>query len=101
MRAAFRIPIRPDRVADYVAAHAQVWPELLDALTRAGVRNYSIFLDGDCAFGYFESDDLEQSDAAMAAERVNARWQEAMAPLILAGVTGVGGKRLPEIFRLE
>lgn len=100
-RAAFRIRIRPERVDDYVAAHADVWPELRQALSRAGVRNYTIFLDGESAFGYYEAADLEAADAAMAAEDVNRRWQEAMTPLILEEISGVGPSRLPEIFRLE
>lgn len=100
-RAAFRIRIRPERVDDYVAAHAEVWPELREALTRSGVRNYTIFLAGDQAFGYYEADDLDAADALMAAEDVNRRWQEAMAPLVREEISGVGPGQLPEIFRLE
>ena len=98
-RAAFRIRIRPDKVDEYVAAHAAVYPELLEAFTRVGIRNYSIFLDGTTAFGYFEADDLAAADAAMADVEANARWQEAMAPLIQEEITGVGPAYLPEIFR--
>lgn len=53
-RAAFFLQIRPDRVDDYVAAHANVWPEILEALRVAGFRNYSIFLSGSKAIRCFE-----------------------------------------------
>jgi L-rhamnose mutarotase len=100
-RTAFRIRIRPDRVDEYVAAHRDVWPELRRALTAAGIRNYSIFLDGTVAFGYYEADDLDAADRFMSGLDVNARWQAAMAPLIDERIEGVGPSRLPEIFRLD
>jgi L-rhamnose mutarotase len=42
-RSAFVLHVRPERIDDYVQAHAEVWPEMLEALTAAGIRNYSIF----------------------------------------------------------
>jgi L-rhamnose mutarotase len=42
-RTGFVLRIRPDRIDEYVDAHANVWPELREALTSAGVRNYTIF----------------------------------------------------------
>jgi L-rhamnose mutarotase len=98
-RAAFRIRIRPGKVDEYVAAHAAVYPELLEAFTRVGISNYSIFLDGTSAFGYFEAEDLAAADAAMAETEANRRWQEAMAPLVDEDISGVGPAYLPEIFR--
>jgi L-rhamnose mutarotase len=100
-RTAFRIRIRPHEVDAYVDAHRAVWPELLEALTAAGIRNYTIFLDGNVAFGYYEADDLDAADAFMAGQEVNARWQATMAPLIDERIDGVGPSRLPEIFRLD
>src|SRR5262245_60915198 len=58
-RSAFVLHVRPERIDDYVAAHQNVWPEMLEALRAAGIRNYSIFRDGNQVFGYFEADDLE------------------------------------------
>ena len=34
---------------------------MLEALRGAGIRNYSIFRDGNQVFGYFEADDLERA----------------------------------------
>ena len=34
---------------------------MLDALTKAGIRNYSIFRHGLTLFGYFETDDLDRT----------------------------------------
>src|SRR5687767_2229439 len=100
-RSAFRMRIRPGCEDAYVDAHAAVWPELLPALKAAGVRNYTNFRDGLDVFGYFEGDDLDAADAHMAGTDVNRRWQEAMAPLIDAEITGVAPPSLTEIFRLD
>ena len=35
-RSAFVLRVRPDKVEEYVRAHAEVWPEMLDALRGAG-----------------------------------------------------------------
>lgn len=100
-RSAFVLGIRPDRVDDYVAAHARVWPELLAALSAAGIRNYSIFLAGSQAFGYFECDDRARASDYLAGQDVSRRWQDEMAGLLEERVPDGGPPALPEIFRLD
>lgn len=100
-RSAFVLHVRPDRIDDYVRAHAEVWPEMLQALTDAGIRNYSIFRHGTDVFGYFEADDLEQAARQMAAQPVNTRWQDTMAPLLSERVADAGPPTLEQIFRLD
>jgi L-rhamnose mutarotase len=100
-RSAFVLEIRPDKIDEYVEAHRAVWPEMLDALRQAGIRNYSIFRHGNEVFGYFESDDLDAAGRHMAAQEVNARWQDAMASLLEERVPDAGPPPLEEIFRLD
>ena len=100
-RSAFVLRVRPERIDDYVAAHAQVWPEMLDALRGAGIRNYTIFRDGNQVFGYFEADDLAAAGAYLERQAVSARWQDAMAGLLEERVPDAGPPPLPEIFRLD
>ena len=100
-RSAFVLRIKPDRIDEYVEAHRAVWPEMLDALRGAGIRNYTIFRDGTNVFGYFEADDLEAAGRYMAAQPVNARWQDAMAKLLEERVPDGGPSALPEVFRLD
>jgi L-rhamnose mutarotase len=101
MRSAFVLHVRPDRIDDYVAAHREVWPEMLDALRGAGIRNYSIFRDGSRVFGYFEADDLDAAGRFLAAQPVCTRWQDAMAGLLDERVPDEGPPPLEEIFRLD
>jgi L-rhamnose mutarotase len=100
-RTAFVLHVRPDRIDEYVAAHREVWPEMLDAIHGAGIRNYTIFRDGNRVFGYFEADDLEAAGRYLADQPVCRRWRDAMAELLEDRVPDAGPPPLPEIFRLD
>ena len=100
-RSAFVLEVRPEHLDEYVEAHRNVWPEMLEALRQAGIRNYTIFRNGTQMFGYFESDNLEAAARFMAQQEVSARWQDAMAELLEVRVPDSGAPALEEIFRLE
>jgi L-rhamnose mutarotase len=100
-RAAFVLDVRPERIEDYVRAHRAVWPEMLDALRSAGIRNYTIFRHGNQMFGYFESDDLDAAARFLAGQEVSTRWQDAMAELLESRVPESGPPALEEVFRLD
>ena len=99
-RVGFVLRVQQDRVDEYVLAHREVWPEMLEALKSAGIRNYTIFRAGNEVFGYFETDDLARAESYLSAQEVNARWQDAMADLLEERVPDHGPAPLEEIFRL-
>ncbi|MGI8668020.1 MAG: L-rhamnose mutarotase [Jatrophihabitans sp.] len=102
-RHCFLLQVRPDRIADYRARHAEVWPQMLSALHQAGWHNYSLFLRPDgLLVGYVEAADLGAAQAAMAATEVNTRWQQQMAEYFVgAGAPDESLQLLEEIFHLE
>jgi L-rhamnose mutarotase len=100
-RSAFILRVRPERIEEYVHAHRHVWPEMLDALRSAGIRNYTIFRHGNQMFGYFEGDDLEAAARYLAEQEVSDRWQDAMAGLLEQRVPDSGPPPLEEVFRLD
>ena len=100
-RSAFVLRVRPDKIDEYVETHRAVWPDMLQALTDAGIRNYSIFRDGNQVFGYFESDDLARAAGFLAEQEVCSRWQDTMAGLLEERVPDAGPPALEEIFRLD
>ncbi len=100
-RSAFVLDVRPERMDEYVQAHREVWPEMLDALRSAGIRNYTIFRHGNQMFGYFEADDVEAAARYLAEQDVSARWQDAMAHLLEERVPESGPQSLEEVFRLD
>lgn len=75
-RVATVIRLRPEKEAEYRRLHADVWPAVLDRLTRSNVRNYSIFLRDGTLFSYFEyvGSDYEADVAAVAADPETQRW---------------------------
>jgi L-rhamnose mutarotase len=42
---AFTMKLKPGMEAEYRRRHDEIWPELSDVLTKAGIRDYSIYLD--------------------------------------------------------
>ena len=79
---AWVLEVRPGYEEEYKRRHDEIWPEMLEALRKAGIRNYNIFRHGLTLFGYFETDDLDASRKAIAADPVNARWGAYMAPIM-------------------
>ena len=100
-RTAFVLRVRPEKIDEYVRAHEDVWPEMLDALRGAGIRNYTIFRDDNRMFGYFEADDLAAAGRYLAQQDVSTRWQDAMAELLEERVPDAGPPSLEEVFRLD
>jgi L-rhamnose mutarotase len=105
-RVGFVLKVRREKIAEYKAVHARVWPEMLDALRRHGWRNYTLFLrDDGLLFGTFETpESFAAARAGMAGEEVNARWQAEMAPFFEA-LDGLapdqGMAELDEVFHLD
>ncbi|MGH9377338.1 MAG: L-rhamnose mutarotase [Terriglobia bacterium] len=104
-RVCFLLKVRPDRLEEYKRRHQSVWPEMLQALSETGWRNYSLYLrDDGLLVGYFETPDLQAALSGMAQRDVNGRWQRDMAPFF----EDLGGKRpdegferLAEVFHLQ
>jgi L-rhamnose mutarotase len=105
-RVGFILKVKADKLEEYKQHHKAVWPEMLEALSRTGWHNYSLFMrDDGLLFGYFETPESFQSALdGMSKEDVNARWQEFMAPYF----EDLGGKhadegmlQLEEVFHLD
>lgn len=81
-RVGFVLKVKKELIEEYKAIHRDVWPEMQDALNKAGWHNYTLFMrDDGTLFGYFEApESLQAAQAAMAQTDVNRRWQERMSP---------------------
>lgn len=103
MRYCFINRVRPDRLAEYTAAHLSVWPEMLEALRDSGWRDYSLYLSDDgLLVGHLQADDYAAAQEAMTRTEVNPRWQASMEQFFVnPGNPDEGFQLLPEIFHLE
>ena len=103
-RVCFLLRVRPERLEEYKERHTAVWPEMLEALSATGWRNYSLFLGEDgLLVGYLETEDFAAAVAGMEGTDVNARWQTEMAPFFELPSDrrpDTGLRRLEEVFHL-
>jgi L-rhamnose mutarotase len=96
-RVAFMLKVKENMLAEYKRRHAEVWPDMLQALRETGWHRYSIYMTTNgTLFGYLETPDFAKAKAGMAKREVNARWQADMAPFF----EGIGGKKADESFVL-
>ncbi len=79
---AWVLEVRPGYEVEYLKRHDEIWPEMLEALRAAGIRNYNIFRHGLTLFGFFETDDLDATKAYLRASETDKRWGEWMAPIM-------------------
>ena len=105
-RVGFLLKVKGDRLLEYKEHHKNTWPEMLDALRRAGWQNYTLFVrDDGLLFGYFETPStFEAALKAMAQQTVNENWQSLMGSYFEALNGGRPDERmleLQEIFHLD
>ena len=104
-RVGFLLQVKKDKIEEYKKHHENVWPEMLDALTRTGWHNYSLFMREDgLLFGYVEVEEsFEASLAGMAEEEINLKWQEFMGPYFesIEGRPDESMVTLEEVFHLD
>ena len=78
------IGLAPDKIADYKALHAAVWPEVLALIAACNIRNYTIFLKEpeNLLFGTWEyiGTDFPADMARMAADPKNQQWWSVCMP---------------------
>ena len=81
-RIAFLMKLKPGLEVEYKRRHDEIWPEMLAALRKAGMHNYSIFLNGEQLFAYLEVEDFDRMTKTLTTDPTNARWQESMQSFI-------------------
>jgi L-rhamnose mutarotase len=77
------IGVKQEKLEEYKAYHAKVWPDVLDMIRQCNIRNYSIFHKGGVLYAYFEyfGDDFAADMAKMAADPVTQKWWDIMNPM--------------------
>jgi L-rhamnose mutarotase len=104
IRYAFHMELVPGAGLEYASLHREVDPAVLEEIQRAGIHNYSIFIDGIDLFGFLEVDDLEQCFAVLRRSDAGRPWARRVAALLVeANVDPTRGlpPQLAEVFRFD
>ena len=96
--------IKPGQQAEYKKRHDEIWPEMTALLKEAGIKNYTIWSDGDMLFGYYECEKgIAFAEKTQARSPVVDRWNVYMQDvleLVMDPVTGAQPK-LQQMFLME
>lgn len=79
----WRAKVRPGMQEEYKRRHAEIWDEMVKALKDAGICNYTIWMDGDELFGYYECE--KGADYALSFQQENSvvqKWEKSMEPVM-------------------
>ena len=76
LRNAFSMQLKPGVEEEYKRRHDEIWPELTEALSAAGISDYSIFLDEATGrlFAVQKLSDDNQADGLPETEIVKKWW---------------------------
>lgn len=80
---AFRMQLKPGVIEEYKRRHEEIWPELADAISAAGIYDYSIFLDEETLslFAVLKLRDDNKREE-LPSQPIMKKWWDYMAPLM-------------------
>lgn len=100
------IRVKPEKLDEYKALHADPWPGVNRMIKACNIRNYSIFYRDGYLFSYFEytGEDFEADMAKMAADSLTREWWKrtdpCQEPVETAG-PGVWWADMEEVYHLD
>ena len=96
--------IAQGRKEEYIRRHKEIWPEMIEVLKEAGIRNYTIWNVGDEVFGYYECEKGAEYAARVQAESpVVDRWNEYMEGILIMEMDPVTGAQplMEKVFEMD
>ncbi|MET0607034.1 MAG: L-rhamnose mutarotase [Beijerinckiaceae bacterium] len=101
-RIAFKLKLRPGRLAEYTRRHDEIWPEMASLIRASGVSDFRIWHDPDTDFLFCSQ--LREDDARadlIRSEALWRRWQADMAEFLVTRPDGLPQRwPLNQVFHL-
>ena len=82
MKVAFKMKLKPDMKAEYEKRHAEIWPELVELLSKSGISDYSIFLDEETNTLFAVQRLSGSSSQELGSNPIVQKWWEFMADIM-------------------
>ena len=103
IRNAFKMKLKPGFEAEYKKRHDEIWSELSEELTRAGISDYSIFLDEETLTLFAVHKLTENNTSAdLPGNPIVKRWWDYMSDIMECNTDNSPVvKRLAEVFYKE
>lgn len=98
---AWRGKIVPGMQEEYKKRHDNIWPEMKEVLADAGIVNYSIWMQCEELFGYYECEKgVEYAAKVQAESNVVKKWDEYMKDILIMEKDPVTGAQplLTQVF---
>ena len=78
-RYAWRARVHDGMIDEYIRRHDEIWPEMKAVLSEAGIKNYTIWLQGNELFGYYECEKgIEYAAKIQRESPIVDKWNEYM-----------------------
>lgn len=96
--------IKENAEGEYIKRHDEIWQEMKDVLSQAGIKNYTIWLAGTTLFGYYE---CEKGVAYAASVQANSpvvdKWNAYMEDILIMEKDPVTGAQpqLKKVFEFQ
>ena len=101
---AWKATVLEGKLDEYIKRHNEIWPEMLEVLSEAGIVNYTIWNVGNELFGYYECEKGIDFAAKVQSESpVVDRWNEYMKDVMVMELDPVTGAQpqLKQVFRCK
>ena len=101
---AWKATVLEGKLEEYIKRHDEIWPEMVEVLKNAGIRNYTIWNEGNLLFGYYECEKGVDFAAKIQAESpVVGRWNLYMKDVMRMEMDPVTGAqpKLNKVFELD
>ena len=100
------LQLKPECIDEYVKYHADVWSGVLQQITQCNIQNYSMFLQDNVLFAYFEytGEDFAKDMKKMAADAETQKWWAIMEPMQKKWPTASADEwwcNMKEVFHLD
>ena len=96
--------IAPGMKEEYVKRHDEIWPELVEVLKAAGIKNYTIWNVGDTLFGYYECEKgIEYASRVQRESPIVDKWNEYMKDILIMELDPTTGAqpKLTKVFSFK